>query len=75
LRDLEKDLPPQKHAEFEDLADVDIVQQAQSGAEEAAEYLLYKYRNLVRNKVRSYFLVGAEKEDLLQVGMIALSAR
>lgn len=45
---------------------------AQDGVEGAAEFLLYKYRNLVRNKVRSYFLVGAEKEDLLQVGMIGL---
>lgn len=72
MRDLEKDLPPQKHTEFEGSSDVEIVHQAQSGIEQAAEYLLYKYRNLVRNKVRSYFLVGAEKEDLLQVGMIGL---
>lgn len=54
------------------LADRDIVARAQRGEEEAAEYLLYKYRNLVRTKVKSYFLVGAEKEDLLQVGMIGL---
>jgi len=72
LRYLERDLVPQRHTEFENLADTQVVESAQAGIEKAAEYLLYKYRNLVRNKVRSYFLVGAEKEDLLQVGMIGL---
>ena len=54
------------------LTDQEIVRIAQSGDELAAEYLLYKYRSLVRTKVRSYFLMGAEKEDLLQIGMIGL---
>ena len=52
--------------------DSDVVAHAQTGRQEAAEHLLYKYRNLVRSKVKSYFLVGAEREDLLQVGMIGL---
>ena len=53
-------------------SDSDVVEQAQRGRQDAAEHLLYKYRNLVRSKVKSYFLVGAEREDLLQVGMIGL---
>jgi len=57
---------------YSELPDREIVARAQYGEEHAAEYLLYKYRNLVRTKVKSYFLVGAEKEDLLQVGMIGL---
>jgi RNA polymerase sporulation-specific sigma factor len=57
---------------YAEMSDREIVNRAQSGEEQAAEYLLYKYRNLVRTKVKSYFLVGAEKEDLLQVGMIGL---
>ncbi|MHB1001102.1 MAG: RNA polymerase sporulation sigma factor SigH [Armatimonadota bacterium] len=72
MRYLEKDFIPQRHIEFESRDDAKVVHMAQSGVEAAAEYLLYKYRNLVRNRVRSYFLVGAEKEDLLQVGMIGL---
>lgn len=72
MKYLEKDVVPQRHIEFSNLDDADVVDLAQGGIEGAAEYLLYKYRNLVRNKVRSYFLVGAEKEDLLQVGMIGL---
>ncbi len=60
------------HMKYADMMDRDIVNRAQRGEQAASEYLLYKYRNLVRTKVKSYFLVGAEKEDLLQVGMIGL---
>lgn len=71
ISDLQHQLPA-SHIKFCDMADRDIVERAQRGDETASEYLLYKYRNLVRTKVKSYFLVGAEKEDLLQVGMIGL---
>lgn len=54
------------------LPDKSVVLLAQSGDIRASEHLLYKYRALVRTKVRPYFLLGADKEDLLQVGMIGL---
>jgi len=54
------------------MTDAEVVRWAQRGYQDAAEHLLYKYRNLVRSKVKSYFLIGAEREDLLQVGMIGL---
>jgi len=57
---------------YANLPDAAAVARAQKGEQQAAEHLLYKYRNLVRSKVKSYFLVGAEREDLLQVGMIGL---
>ena len=57
---------------YADMADREVVARAQRGEDQAAEFLLYKYRNLVKTKVKSYFLVGAEKDDLLQVGMIGL---
>ncbi|HSV74312.1 MAG TPA: RNA polymerase sporulation sigma factor SigH [Chthonomonadales bacterium] len=60
------------HLRYMEMSDREVVAKAQLHEDEAAEFLLYKYRNLVRNKVKSYFLVGAEKEDLLQVGMIGL---
>ena len=62
----------QSQLKYADMADREIVSRAQRGENAAAEYMLYKYRNLVRTKVKSYFLVGAEKEDLLQVGQIGL---
>ena len=55
---------------YVEMQDRDIVERAQRGEDQAAEFLLYKYRNLVRTKVKSYFLVGAEKDDLLQVGLV-----
>jgi RNA polymerase sporulation-specific sigma factor len=57
---------------FVGMHDQRVVEMAQVGDETAVEFLLYKYRSLVRTKVRSYFLLGAEKEDLLQIGMIGL---
>lgn len=69
--DLQRQLPA-CHFKFSDMHDPDVVAHAQRGDQSASEYILYKYRNLVRTKVKSYYLVGAEKEDLLQVGMIGL---
>lgn len=57
---------------YEGMSDQEIVRRAQYGEEAACQYLLYKYKSLVRTKVRSYFLMGAEKDDLLQIGMIGL---
>lgn len=57
---------------YERLPDNLVVSLAQSGDIHASEFLLYRYRSLVRTKCRSYFLMGAEKDDLLQIGMIGL---
>ena len=38
--------------------------------DEALDYLINKYRNFVRSKARSYFLIGADREDIVQEGMI-----
>lgn len=57
---------------YDHLTDQMIAKLAQAGDLNAAEFMLYKYRSLVRTKIRSYFLMGAEKDDLLQIGMIGL---
>jgi RNA polymerase sporulation-specific sigma factor len=57
---------------YERLRDQAIIRLAQAGDVRACEYLLYKYRNLVRTKSRSYFLADGDKDDLLQIGMIGL---
>lgn len=59
-------------ARFKEMKDEEIVEVAQSGGKEAVEYLLEKYRLFVQSRLRPYFLVGAEKEDLIQEGMIGL---
>mgnify|MGYP001207958737 FL=1 len=61
------------YARFADLADEEIVKLANADGDVIAqEYLLHKYRNFVRGKARSYFLIGAEREDIVQEGMIGL---
>ena len=61
------------YARFADMPDEDIVGLANTENNVLAqEYLLHKYRNFVRGKARSYFLIGAEREDIIQEGMIGL---
>ncbi|MEI6913771.1 MAG: RNA polymerase sporulation sigma factor SigH [Armatimonadota bacterium] len=67
-----REIAPCTRSRYLQLSDREIVNRAQAGEGPASEYLLHKYRGLVRTKVRSYFLMGAEKDDLLQIGMIGL---
>jgi len=53
-------------------SDEEIVKLSKSGDEFATEYLINKYKNFVRVKAKSYFLVGADREDIIQEGMIGL---
>lgn len=54
------------------LEDEQVVEFARRGDSQATEYLLSKYRGFVEGKARSYFLTGAEQEDVVQEGMIGL---
>ncbi|WP_462413147.1 RNA polymerase sporulation sigma factor SigH [Neobacillus sp. Marseille-QA0830] len=54
------------------MEDEELVDLVHQGDSEALDYLIYKYRNFVRAKARSYFLIGADKEDIVQEGMIGL---
>lgn len=58
--------------DFKDKSDEEIVAQAKSGSNRAQEYLISKYENFVKSKAKSYFLIGADKEDIYQEGMIGL---
>ncbi len=57
---------------FDVLEDEYVVDLARDGDNEALEYLIHKYKNFVRAKARSYFLIGADREDIIQEGMIGL---
>lgn len=54
------------------MVDEEIVELAKDGDIGAQEYLINKYKNFVRAKARSYFLIGADREDIIQEGMIGL---
>ncbi len=59
-------------SDYTDLSDEDVVALCRQGDTVAEEYLLNKYKNFVRSKARSYFLIGADHEDIVQEGMIGL---
>src|SRR5881397_826581 len=52
--------------------DDELVRAARDGDDRALCELLEKYRGFARSKARSYFLVGADREDIVQEGMIGL---
>jgi RNA polymerase sporulation-specific sigma factor len=54
------------------MLDEDLVASAKSGDDYASEYIINKYRNFVRVKAKAYFLIGADREDIIQEGMIGL---
>ena len=59
-------------ARYQQMNDEQVVEMCHQGDSEAEEYLLNKYKNFVRAKARSYFLIGADHEDIVQEGMIGL---
>lgn len=61
-----------KKERYEEMTDEEIALLARDGDDAAQEFLLNKYKNFVRSKARSYFLIGADHEDIVQEGMIGL---
>lgn len=61
-----------QNKDYEKLTDEELVALIHAEDSEALDYLIQKYRNFVRAKSRSYFLIGADKEDIVQEGMIGL---
>ena len=58
---------------FSSLSDEEIVDIYQRENNHfATDYIVQRYKNFVRSKARSYFLMGADKEDIIQEGMIGL---
>lgn len=58
--------------QYFNLTDEQIVSLIKQEDEKALSYLLEKYKNLVNLKVGKYFIIGAEREDIMQEGMIGL---
>jgi len=60
------------YVSYAEMCDEEIVILAQQGEQFAIEFLVDKYKNFVRAKARAYFLIGADREDIIQEGMIGL---
>lgn len=57
---------------YEDLSDGQIIELIRNNDDTAIEYLMEKYKNMIRKKANSLFLIGGDKDDLIQEGMIGL---
>lgn len=63
----------EKNDRFAGMSDEEIVRIAQSEKDgQATDYIVHKYRNFVKSKARAYFLVGADRDDIIQEGIIGL---
>jgi RNA polymerase sporulation-specific sigma factor len=58
--------------DYKNMEDERLVELVHQGDGDALDFLIHKYQNFVRAKARSYFLVGADREDIVQEGMIGL---
>ncbi len=57
---------------YSTMMDEEIIEDAKTGDNKALEYIINKYKSFVRAKARTYFLIGADREDIIQEGMIGL---
>lgn len=58
--------------EYSKMTDEEIIKEIRKGDKQALTYLMNKYKEIVNLKVGKYFMVGAEKEDIIQEGLIGL---
>lgn len=58
--------------QYKNKSDEEIIKIIRNGDKQAQDYILDKYKALVKTKSRAYFLIGADKEDIIQEGMIGL---
>lgn len=57
---------------YENKTDEELIQALRSGEQEITDYLMDKYKNLVRKKAKALYLIGGDTDDLIQEGMIGL---
>ena len=57
---------------YDGLSDVELIMRSREGDTDITDYLMEKYKDLVRNKAKSMFILGADNDDLIQEGMIGL---
>lgn len=60
------------YEKYSQLSDEETIQLIQDGDKEAVDYLLEKYKNLVKRKAKTLYLIDGDKDDLIQEGMIGL---
>ncbi len=60
------------NSDYEQFRDEELIDRLRHGESAITDYIMEKYKNLVRSKARSMYILGADNEDLIQEGMIGL---
>lgn len=60
------------YKDYEKCGDEELILRLRDGEEQITDYIMEKYKNLVRSKAKSMYILGADREDLIQEGMIGL---
>lgn len=63
---------PREYSDYEQVADEELIDRLRGGEQPIMDYICDKYKNLVRSKAKSMFILGGDSEDLIQEGMIGL---
>lgn len=58
--------------QYDSLTDEQLIRKLREGNQEITDYIMNKYKNLVRKKAKAMFLIGGDSDDLIQEGMIGL---
>lgn len=61
-----------EYGKYKDVGDEQLIKQLRAGQTEVMDYLIDKYKNMVRKRANALYLIGGETEDLIQEGMIGL---
>ena len=61
-----------EYSDYEQVTDEELIDRLRNGEEKITDYICDKYKNLVRSKAKSMFILGGDNEDLIQEGMIGL---
>lgn len=61
-----------EYSDYEQVSDEELIDRLRNGEERITDYICDKYKNLVRSKAKSMFILGGDNEDLIQEGMIGL---
>ena len=68
----DKDLWQYANDKYNKLKDEEIIELVKNGDKNALDFMMNKYKEIVNIKVSKYFIIGAEKEDIVQEGLIGL---
>lgn len=58
--------------EYNNISDEELIVRLRDGENQITDYIIEKYKDLVRQKTKSMYILGADHDDLLQEGMIGL---